>query len=139
MQKTTIFRGSEIVMLVAVLTLSACGGGTGSNAGTTTSTASTSGGGGTTSTSSGTATATYIFSWDTVSAPSVTGYRIYYGTAPLTNQSPLGTIDTTVTSIEFSPAQHQIAVGTELYMAVSALGTNGAESPVSKTVSIMVQ
>lgn len=137
MQKTTIFRGLEIVMLVAVLTLSACGGGTGSNAGTTTSTASTNGG--TTSTSGGTTTATYIFSWDTVSAPSVTGYRIYYGTAPLTNQSPLGTIDTTVTSIEFSPAQHQIAVGTELYMAVSALGTNGAESPVSKTVSIVVQ
>ena len=130
MQKTTIFRGLEIVMLMAALALSACGGGgAGSDSGTT-STTSTTGGG-------GTAAATYILSWDQVSAAN--GYRVYYGTAPLTSQSPLGSVDTTVTSIEFSPAQYKIATGATLYMAVSTLGSNGIESPTSKVVSIVVQ
>lgn len=127
--QTTIFRGLEIVMIMAALALSACGGGaTGSDSGTT-STTSTTGG--------GTAAGTYILSWDAVSAAN--GYRVYYGTAPLTSQSPLGTVDTTVTSIEFSPAQYKIATGATLYMAVSTLGSNGIESPTSKAVSIVVQ
>ena len=139
MQKTTIFHGLEVVMLMATLVLSACGGGgAGSGTGTTstTSTTSSSGSGGT---GGGTATATYILSWDPVSAPSMSGYRVYYGTAPLASQSPLGAVDTTVTSIEFSPAQYKIATGTTLYMAVSTLGSNGVESPTSKVVSIVVQ
>jgi len=136
MQKTTIFRGLEIVMLMATLALSACGGGgAGSDASTTSTTSSSTGGG----TGGGTATATYILSWDPVSAPSASGYRVYYGTAPLTSQSPLGAVDTTVTSIEFSPAQYKIATGATLYMAVSTLGSNGIESPTSKVVSIVVQ
>lgn len=142
MQKTNIFRGMEILMLVAALSLTACGGGGGGNSGgtspnSTTSVGTGSGGGG-----GGTvATSTYTLSWDAVTgaATSVTGYRVYYGTAPLTSQSPIGTIDTTVTSVDFSPGQYKIAAGTTLYMAVSSLGANGVESPVSQTVSVVVQ
>jgi hypothetical protein len=128
MQKTILFRGLEIMTLMAVLALSACGGGGAGSDTNTTSTTSTTGG--------GTAAGTYILSWDPVSA--ATGYRVYYGTAPLTSQAPLGTVDTTVTSIEFSPAQYKIATGATLYMAVSTLGANG-ESPTSKATSIVVQ
>lgn len=136
MQKTIFFRGLEIMTLMAVLTLSACGGGgAGSDASTTSTTSSTSSGTGG-GTGGGTAVATYILSWDPVSAAN--GYRVYYGTAPLTSQSPLGTVDTTVTSIEFSPAQYKIATGDTLYMAVSTLGANG-ESPASQVVSVVVQ
>jgi len=144
MQKTNIFRGMEILMLVAALSLTACGGGGGGGGSSSTSPSSTtsggtgSGGGG----GGGTpATSTYTLSWDAVTgtATTVTGYRVYYGTAPLTSQSPLGTVDTTVTSVDFSPGQYKIAAGTTLYMAVSSLGTNGVESPISQTVSVVVQ
>ena len=143
MQKTNIFRGMEILMLVTALSLTACGGGggggsTGSTSPSSTTSGSTGSGGG----GGGTvATSTYTLSWDAVTgaATSVTGYRVYYGTAPLTSQSPIGTIDTTVTSVDFSPGQYKIAAGTTLYMAVSSLGTTGVESPVSQTVSVVVQ
>lgn len=138
MQKTIFFRGLEIMTLMAVLALSACGGGgAGSDASTTTSTTSSTSGGTGGGTGGGTAVATYILSWDPVSAAN--GYRVYYGTAPLTSQSPLGTVDTTVTSVEFSPAQYKIATGATLYMAVSTLGSNGIESPTSQVVSVVVQ
>lgn len=141
MQKTNIFRGMEILMLVAALGLTACGGGGGGSSGSASPSSTSSGGTG----GGGTpATATYTLSWNAVTgaATAVTGYRIYYGTAPLTSQSPLGTIDidTTVTSVDFSPGQYQIAAGATLYMAVSSLDTNnGVESPVSQTVSVVVQ
>jgi len=137
MLKTNIFRGMEILMLIAALGLTACGGGGGgvSTSSTSPSGSTGSGGGGTT------ATSTYTLSWDAVTgaATTVTGYRVYYGTAPLTNQAPLGTIDTTVTSVDFSPGQYKIAAGTTLYMAVSTLGANGVESPISQTASVVVQ
>ena len=140
MQKTNIFRGLEIVMLIAALSLTACGGGGGSTSTSPSSTTagSTGSGGGN---GGGTASSTYAHSWDAVTgaATTVTGYRVYYGTAPFTSQPPLGTVDTTVTSVDFSPAQYKIAAGTTLYMAVSTLGTNGVESPVSQTVSIVAQ
>jgi len=136
MLKTNISRGMEILMLLAVLGLTACGGGGGSGStGSTSPSSTTSGSGGST-----TATSIYTLSWDAVTGTTtVTGYRVYYGTAPLANQPPLGMIDTTVTSVDFSPGQYKIAAGTTLYMAVSALGTNGVESPVSQTVSVVVQ
>lgn len=142
MQKTNIFRGMEILMLVAVLSLTACGGGGGGSSGGTSPSSTTSGGTVSGGGGGGTvATSTYTLSWDAVTgaATAVTGYRVYYGTAPLTSQSPLGAIDTTVTSVDFSPGQYKIAAGTTLYMAVSSLGTNGVESPVSQTVSVVVQ
>lgn len=139
MQKTKIYSGLEVLVLIAALGLSACGGGGGSDStGTSPSSTTTGGGGG----GGGTpATSTYTLSWDAVTgtATSVIGYRVYYGTAPLSSRSPLGTFDTTVTSVDFSPGQYNIAAGTTLYMAVSALGTNGVESPVSQTASIAVQ
>lgn len=137
MRKITIFRGFELMTLLALLALTACGGGGGGgtdSSGTTTLTTFGGGGGG-----GSTATATYVLSWDAVSGSSVTGYRVYYGTAPLSSKSPLGTVDTNLTSLEFSPGQYKIAAGTTLYMAVSTLGANGVESPISKTASIVVQ
>ena len=131
MQKTYVAHGSQIVTLIAVLVLTACGGG-GSDTGTATSTVGVGG---------PTPTATYTISWDPVTSSSttVTGYRVYYGTASLSSGSMMGTIDTTTTSLDFVPGQHQIAAGQTLYMAVSALGSNGIESPASNTVSITVQ
>lgn len=135
MQKINIHRGMEILMLIAALGLTACGGGggggsSGSPAGTT------SGSGGGTGT---TATATYTLSWDAVTSAAVTGYRVYYGTASFKSQAPLGTLDTTVTSIDFSPGQYKIAAGSTVYLAVSTLGNNGVESPTSPAVSVVVQ
>ena len=140
MQKTNFFRGMEILMLVAALSLTACGGGGGAGGSGSTSPSSTTSGGTGSGGGGGTvATSTYTLSWDAVTGANVTGYRVYYGTAPLTSQSPLGTVDTTVTSVDFSPGQYKIATGTTLYMAVSSLGANGVESPVSQTVSVVVQ
>jgi hypothetical protein len=139
MQKTNIFRGMEILMLVAALGLTACGGGGGGSTGSTSPSSTTSGGTGSGGGGGTPASSTYTLSWDAVTGASVTGYRVYYGTAPLTSQSPLGTVDTTVTSVDFSPGQYKIAAGTTLYMAVSSLGINGVESPISKTVSVVVQ
>jgi len=138
MRKITIFRGLELMTLMALLALTACGGGGGStdSTGTTTTLTSSGGGGGG---GGSTATGTYVLSWDAVSGSSVTGYRVYYGTAPLSSKSPLGTVDTNLTSLEFSPGQYKIAAGTTLYMAVSTLGANGIESPISQTASIVVQ
>jgi hypothetical protein len=137
MRKITIFRGLEMMTLMALLALTACGGGgstgTDSSGSTTLTTIGGGGGGGST------ATATYVLSWSAVTNSSVTGYRVYYGTAPLSSKSPLGTIDTNLTSLEFSPGQYKIAAGTTLYMAVSTLGTNGVESPISQTASVVVQ
>ena len=138
MRKITIFRGLELMTLVAFLALTACGGGGSTDStGTASTLTTTSGGGG--SGGGSTATATYVLSWSAVSGSSVTGYRVYYGTAPLNSKSPLGTVDTNLTSLEFSPGQYNIAAGTTLYMAVSTLGTNGVESPLSQTASIVVQ
>jgi hypothetical protein len=138
MRKITIFRGLEIMTLMALLALTACGGSGGGgtdSSGTTTLTTTSGGGGG----GGSTATATYVLSWSAVSGSSVTGYRVYYGTAPLSSKSPLGTVDTNLTSLEFSPGQYKIAAGTTLYMAVSTLGANGVESPISNTASVVVQ
>jgi len=142
MQNRNIFYGLEIVILITTLTLTACGGGGGDTSSTppssTTAGSTGSGGGGS---GGGTASSTYTLSWGPVTgtATTVTGYRVYYGTAPFTSQSPLGTINTTVSSIDFAPANYNIAPGTTLYMAVSTLGVNGVESPASQTLSVVVQ
>ncbi len=142
MQKTNIFHCLKIVIFSTVLTLTACGGGgAGSSSGASpnSTTAGNTGGGG--GSGGGTASATYTLSWTPVTgaATAVTGYRVYYGAAPLTSNTPLGSIDTTVASIDFAPVNYKISAGTTLYMAVSTLGVNGAESPVSSTVSVVVQ
>lgn len=142
MQNRNISHGLAIMMFIAAFTLAACGGsGGGASSGTTASSTTTGGTGSGGGSGAGTATSTYTLSWDAVTgaATSVTGYRVYYGTAPFASQSPRGKIDTTATSMDFAPANYNIAAGSTLYMAVTTIGVNGAESPASKTVSITVQ
>jgi hypothetical protein len=85
------------------------------------------------------ATGVYVLSWDAITDPAVTGYRAYYAITPLSNGNILGTVDTTSTSLEFIPADHGLVAGTTVYMAVSALGANSLESPVSNQVSVTIQ
>lgn len=129
-----------------LLSLTACGGGSppadttvvnGGGTGTPAGNNDT----GTGNSGSGTppASATYQLAWDAVADPSVTGYRAYYATAPLNSGKILDSIETTGTTLDFVPADHGITAGATLYMAVSALGANGLESPVSEPVSILVE
>ncbi|WP_169923984.1 Ig-like domain-containing protein [Sulfurifustis variabilis] len=85
------------------------------------------------------ATASYRASWNAVPDPTVTGYRLYYATAPLGSGQPLGTLDTTATSLVFVPGNHGLMAGATLYLAVTSLGENGAESPLSEQVSILLE
>lgn len=129
--------GKRLLTGAFVLVLTACGGG-----------GSGGGAGGTTSLSSNTpppssplatATATYALSWTAASDPNVTGYRVYYSTAPLSSGGSPGHIDTSNTAIDFKPAAYGIAAGVTLHVAVSSTGTGGLESPVSGETSIVVE
>ncbi len=137
MRKILVFKYFFLVILAMLVV--ACGGG-GAGAGST-------GGGSTSTSSSGVAgpqitaiaTGTYILSWNAVPDPAVNSYRVYFATGPFSSGKILGQLDTAATSLEFLPGSHGIAAGATLYMAVSALGANGLESPVSNQLSIVVQ
>lgn len=139
MRKILVFKYFFLVILAMLVV--GCGGG-GADAGST--------GGGSTSTSTSSsgvagpqitaiATGTYILSWNAVPDPAVNSYRVYFATGPFSSGKILGQLDTAATSLEFLPGSHGIAAGATLYMAVSALGANGLESPVSNQLSIVVQ
>jgi len=60
-----------------------------------------------------------VLAWDTVVAPNLSGYRIYYGTAPGTYLQSFDVVssDTTVTVMALSS-------GTTYYFAVTAYGVS---------------
>jgi chitodextrinase len=82
----------------------------------------------TTQAASGTAT----LAWDAVSASNLSGYRIYYGTAPGTYMQPLGQgINVgNVTSYTVTG----LTSGTRYYFAATAVDTSGNESTFSNEV-----
>lgn len=74
--------------------------------------------------------------------PAVIGYRAYYGTATLLtvgNVRGFVEVPSTSTSLEFTPGTKGLTVGTTLHMVVSALGSNGLESPVSEQALVVLE
>ena len=81
----------------------------------------------------------YRISWNSVSDARVTGYRVYYSTAPFTGTVAPVTVDVgSVTSYSLNATATGFAVGSTLYVAVTSLG-DGIESALSETASIVVQ
>jgi len=87
------------------------------------------------------AAGTYLVSWDAVSDPGVNGYRVYYSKTSFASGGTPGHVDVGLssTSVLLSPASYGIAAGQTLYVAVTSLGSNGGESPLSSQASIVVQ
>jgi uncharacterized repeat protein (TIGR02543 family) len=82
---------------------------------------------------------TYILSWDAVNNSNVTGYKIYYATAPFSSGPQVHSIDVgPLTSYEVTASSLGVSTGTTVYFAVTAVGA-GAESPLSTTVSGALQ
>lgn len=88
-----------------------------------------------------TASATYTLAWDPLDAADLSGYQIYFGLeSPLTKTNALGNIpvEAGLTSLIFSPADHDLTTCTEVYLAVSALGSR-PESALSTMLSLQVE
>jgi len=129
------------------------GGTTGTASGTTTGGTTTGGTttGGTTTggtTTGGTTTggtlsnATYAISWDPLVDPKVTGYKVYFNTAPIGNPGKSGQLSVpghSSTSVIFLPGTQGILVGESLFVAISSTGAGSAESTLSSAVSVTVQ
>lgn len=139
MRKMPVFKHFLLVTLSVLVV--ACGGGGGGGAGGAgpSGEAGTNTGGLVSTPSTPIASGVYILSWDTVADPAVLGYRVYYATSPFSRGKILGQLDTGATSLEFHPGAYGVTAGSAIYMAVSSLGANGLESPISNQVSIVVQ
>jgi uncharacterized repeat protein (TIGR02543 family) len=86
-------------------------------------------------TQSSVSNATYIISWDQVTDPNVTGYKLYYATAPFSSGPQVRAVDVgSVTTYEFTASALGLSTGTTVYFAVTAIG-DGLESPLSSPVS----
>lgn len=134
------FSQTFFLIIGLVFLTTACGGGAAGGGGDTNAALTDDASNGSSGSGGGSvATGVYVLSWDAVADLNVTGYRAYYAVTPLSNGKILGAVDTALTSLEFTPADYDVAAGTTLYVAVSALGANGLESPVSDQVSIVVQ
>jgi len=128
-RKTTL--RSVAVLFTLSLLLSACGGGADSGTSNSPAAPSLGGGGGVL------ASGTYMMAWDAVSDPRVTGYKIYYSSAPFTSMVQPQTITVgNTTSYQLAPGALGISAGTTVYLAVAATGASGMESPLTDTVSI---
>lgn len=80
----------------------------------------------------------YQISWDPVVDSRVTGYKVYYSTAPLTGPPTATTVSVgNVTSYTLNVTAAGIITGSTLYVAVTSVG-NGIESGLSQTVSVVV-
>jgi uncharacterized repeat protein (TIGR02543 family) len=83
--------------------------------------------------------ATYIISWDLVTDPNVTGYKLYYATAPFSSSTPVLSIDVgSATTYAVTASALGVSTGTTVYFAVAAVG-GGMESPLSSPVSEILQ
>ena len=126
------FRMEKTLILVSfALALTACGSGSGS------------GGRGGGPGGGGSASDTYTIAWNAPSnSANVTGFRIYYSTAPINGSGTVRSMDVpsaATNSVSFQPSAHGIAPGSTLYLAVASIGANGLESPISSQASIRLQ
>lgn len=131
------------VLLVALM---GCGGGGATSAGGSSTGGSGGGGAGSGSSSSapsqraGTpARATYTISWDVVSDPAVTGYRVYFNYTPIGSGQTPAFVDVTSSTVSLKPGDYGIMAGDTLYVAVASKGAGGLQSPVSSQASISVE
>lgn len=111
----------------------------GTTTGGTTTGGTTTGGTTTGGTISG---ATYAISWNAVVDPNVTGYKVYFNTAPIGSPGKSGQVPvsgSTTTSVNFLPGTRGILVGETLFVAITSTGAGSAESPLSAAVSVTVQ
>jgi hypothetical protein len=86
--------------------------------------------------------ATYAISWDPLVDPKVTGYKVYFNTAPIGNPGKSGQLSVpghSSTSVIFQPGTQGILVGESLFVAISSTGAGSAESTLSSAVSVTVQ
>ncbi len=81
----------------------------------------------------------YAFTWTGVADARVTGYRVYWSTAPFSSGTAPTTVDVgNVTSFPFTRVTlGNLASGTTVYMSVAALGS-GLESPLTSPVSTAI-
>jgi hypothetical protein len=102
-----LFRTGGLLLLAIAILLTACGGGDSNSPNTAT------------------------LAWDAVTDPSLSGYRVYYGTAPGTYLQPVGqgldVGDVTTYSVT------GLSSGTRFYFASTAYTSNG-ESTYSNEV-----
>ena len=81
----------------------------------------------------------FQISWDAVADSRVTGYKVYYSSAPLTGgPAPTAINVGNVTNYAFDATAAGLTVGSTLYIAVTSVG-DGIESDYSETVSTIVQ
>lgn len=129
----------SVLAAAFVVSLSLFGAACKSTPATTSTTASYSGGnGGGGSPSASPASGVYTVTWQPETDPMVTGYRIYYAKTPFSSGSVMGSVDVSgsgVGSADLAPGNLGFSTGDTLYVAVSALGAGGLESPTSDVVS----
>lgn len=105
-------RTDALLLLAIVSLLNACGGGDGgASANPTTAT----------------------LTWDAVADQSLSGYRIYYGTAPATYLQPVGQGVSVGTATTYTVTG--LSSGTRYYFAATAIDTSNNESAFSNEVS----
>lgn len=134
--------GTPLICSVLFVALVGCGGG-----GATEGSSSGGGAGGSTAAGSSSsaqragtpASATYTISWDAVSDPVVTGYRIYFNYTPIGSGQTPSFVDVTGSPASVKPGNYGILAGDTLYVAIASRGANGLESPVSSPASITVE
>ena len=84
----------------------------------------------------------YTITWDAVSDADLSAYKIYYGTtSPLTKSNAQGFVTATsnMTSVTFTPATYTITTCTNVYLAVTAVGSTKPESALSTVQSITIE
>ena len=75
---------------------------------------------------------TAILAWDAVTHPNLSGYRVYYGTAPGTYLQPVGSGVNVGNVTSFTVTG--LTSGTRYYFAVTAFDTSNNESTFSNEV-----
>src|SRR5436190_12396118 len=81
----------------------------------------------------------YQLSWNPVTDPRVTGYKLYYSTSPLGGGATPASVNVgNNTTTTFDPATVGIPTGATVFFGVTAVAS-GLESPLSNTVSAVIQ
>jgi List-Bact-rpt repeat protein len=81
----------------------------------------------------------YQLTWNAVTDPRVTGYKLYFSTAPLGGGVAPTIVDVgNNTTYTFDPTAAGILSGATVYFGVTAIG-GGLESPLSNVVNVLIQ